>query len=78
MIFDASLNSTKTTIYNYKVWFPTFSDRVHLWVPYCNHGPPCSRKIISPEYHLIKRLENQTWHNATWTKWLWKTITAIF
>jgi len=31
----------------------------YLWVPYCQHVPPCSRKSQCAKYHSIKGLENQ-------------------
>jgi len=33
----------------------------HLWLPYCYHVPPCSRKSQCAKYHSIKSLENQNW-----------------
>jgi len=31
----------------------------HLWVPCCQHVPPCFRKSQCAKYNLIKSLENQ-------------------
>ena len=30
----------------------------HLWVPHCQHVPPCSRKSQSTKYHLITNVWN--------------------
>jgi len=30
----------------------------NLWVPYCQHVPPCSRKSQCAKYHSIKGLEH--------------------
>ena len=40
----------------------------HLWVPCCQHVPPCSRKIQCAKYHSIKSLENQKWHKCNMKK----------
>ena len=42
-----------------------FMIEYHLWVAYCHHLPPCSRKTQSTNlYHSIKRLENQIWYKC--------------
>ena len=50
----------------------------HLWVPYYQHVPPCSRRSQCAKYHSIKGLETIIDTNATWRKWLWESIMAIF
>ena len=40
----------------------------HLWVPYCQHVPPCSRKTQFTKCHSIKRLENHNCHKCNTKK----------
>ena len=39
-----------------------FLSAYHLWVPYCYHVPPCTRKSQCAKYNSIKSLEKQNWH----------------
>jgi len=36
----------------------------HLWVPYCQHLPPCSRKSQCAKNNSSKTLENQNWRKC--------------
>ena len=36
----------------------------HLWVPHCQHVPPCSRKSQCAKYNSIKALGNQNRHKC--------------
>ena len=50
----------------------------HLWVPYCQHVPPCYRKTQSYKYYSIKSFENQNWHNFDMNTISWEITMAIF
>jgi len=36
----------------------------HLWVPCCQHVPPCSKKSQCAKCNSIKSLKNQIWHKC--------------